>query len=88
MPDPKDYVDNDHEYVRGYVRRKQANGTGYRRRFWFWRLTWYWRLLIFCVAFIGLITLLIVSFTSNIYILFGVIAAAFFLYLFLRLVTK
>ena len=85
MPDPKDYIDSDREYVKGYVRRKEAYP---RRRFWFWRLAWYWRLLIFVGVFIGFITLLIISFTTNIYILFGAIAVAIFLFFFLRLVTK
>ena len=88
MPDPKDYMDDNHEYVRGYVRRKQANATAYKRRFWFWRLAWNGRLLILIGAFVGFIALLTISFTQNTYILFGVIAAVVFLYLFLRLVSK
>jgi hypothetical protein len=38
MPDPKDYMDNDHVYVKGYVRRKQAYITTYKDKLWFWRL--------------------------------------------------
>ncbi len=47
MPNPKDYMDDNHEFVQGYVRHKQADAiTGHRHRSWFWRIAWYWRLLI------------------------------------------
>lgn len=47
MPNPKDYMDDEHEFVSPYVRRKQADTTaGRRRRSWFWNIAWYWRLLI------------------------------------------
>ncbi len=48
MPNPKDYMDEEHEYVRGYVRQKQDTyaTTEPRRISWFWRIAWYWRLLI------------------------------------------
>ena len=47
MPDPKDYMDDNHEFVRGYVRSKSGETTIVRkRRSWFWRIAWYWRLLI------------------------------------------
>lgn len=46
MPDPKNYIDDDHEFVQGYVRRKQGYSTVSRRRSWFWGIAWYWRLLI------------------------------------------
>lgn len=74
MPDPKDYMDNDHVYVRGHVRRKQAYPTvGHKRNFWFWRLAWYWRLLIFSGALFGVITLIIVSLLKNPLILLGLL---------------
>jgi len=48
MPNPKDYMDDDHEFVQGYARRKSGETPtmGRRRRSWFWRIAWYWRLLI------------------------------------------
>ncbi len=52
MPNPKDYLDDEHEYVRGYVRRKRdANVYIYsevnpNRVSWFRRIKWYWRVLI------------------------------------------
>ena len=47
MPDPKDYMDDNHKFVQGYVRRKSGETPiGRRRRSWFWNIAWYWRLLI------------------------------------------
>ena len=47
MPDPKDYIDDNHEFVEGYVRRKSGETpTSRKHRSWFWRIAWYWRLLI------------------------------------------
>jgi uncharacterized membrane protein YhaH (DUF805 family) len=61
MPDPKDYMNDDHEFVKGYVRRKQADGIiGRRRRFWFWNIAWYWRLLII----VGIIVLVVAIITK------------------------
>lgn len=88
MPDPREYIDGEHQYVKGYVRRKQGYGTEYERRSWFWRLAWYWRLSIFIIVFAVFIVLLTVSFTSNIYILFAAIGIIVFLVIFFRLVKK
>ena len=76
MPDPKDYMDDKHQYVKGYVRRREAHP---RRRSWFWNLAWYWRLLIS----IGLLVGFVVALLTNIYIVFGFILLVFLL-LFLR----
>ena len=47
MPDPKDYMDDDHVFVKGHVRRKSGEAPiGRRQRSWFWNIAWYWRLLI------------------------------------------
>ncbi len=52
MPDPKDYMDDSHQYVRGYVRRKNAEPTEPTKRNWFWRIAWYWRLLVVIVVIV------------------------------------
>lgn len=76
MPEPKDFMDDDHEYVKGYVRRKQAYPTvGHKRNLWFWRLAWYWRLLIFFGGLFGIIALIIVSLLKNPLILLGLLGA-------------
>ena len=85
MPDPKDYMDNDHVFVKGHVRRKQAHTpSGSIRGCWFWYLAWYWRLLIL----FGIIVLLIVVLANKPIILPAVIVAIVFIFLFLRLVIK
>ncbi len=76
MPDPKDFMDDDHVFVKGHVRRKQADTTiGRRRRFWFWNIAWYWRLLIFFGGLFGIIALIIVSLLKNPLILLGLLGA-------------
>ena len=80
MLDPKDCMDDDHQYVRGYIRRKEAYP---KRRSWFREIAWYWRLFIFVVIFAGVIAILALSFTKHFFILFGLILFVFRL-LFLR----
>lgn len=82
MPDPRDYMDDDYEYVKGYVRRKQAYlAGGQKRNLWFWRLAWYWRLLIFFGGLFGIIVLIIVALLKNPLILLGFLGAGVLWYI-------
>lgn len=39
MPNPKNYMDDNHEFVQGYVRHKSGETpVGRRRRGWFWSI--------------------------------------------------
>lgn len=75
MPNPKDYMDDGHQYVSGYVRRKSAEPKV--NKFWLvasinnWykkfivsisHFKWYWRTLIVCLTypFVILISIVIV----------------------------
>jgi len=46
MPDPKNYMDDNHVFVKAHIKRKQADYPIGRHRTWFWRIAWYWRLLV------------------------------------------
>lgn len=80
MPDPKDFMNDDHEYVRGYVRRKQAYPTvGHKRNLWFWRLAWYWRLLMILG---GLVLVVVFLFKYPLAILGAFLAVGFWYWFF------
>ncbi|MBI4187714.1 MAG: hypothetical protein HY529_00735 [Chloroflexi bacterium] len=77
MPNPKDYIDEDHQYVGGYVRRKHAIDTAEPRRIsWFWRIAWYWRLLIILSSVVAIIissiVVIMITVTKTPFILIGI----------------
>lgn len=80
MPNPKDYIDDDNEYVGGYVRRKAGAGTPQQPKpvSWFWRIPWYVRLIII----VGGVTIIVVLVTRNPYWFLGAVVAAGFWYWF------
>jgi hypothetical protein len=81
MPNPKDHLDDDYEFVGGYVRRKRGTDSAPepKRISWFWRIRWYWRLLIIMSA-IGLVIGL--ATTKHFMILGGIVLAIVFWYWF------